>query len=308
MVVVLAWIALHLNWRSLGEVFLGCSWPWLAGALLLTPLAVAMLTKRVQLLLGAQGIALHFSQLLRLTWIGQFFNTFLPGSTGGDFYKLYRIGHLAPSAHSKGVAAIVLDRAAALVALLALSAVAFALEPAPLHALASHTLSVPRVVRFTAAVLALLAVAAWAARSRWAPTEAQLTGWPRKFRKVASHLRFGLSDRVAFSKAVVWAAATHSCNFTVVWLLSRGLHLNVSFVQVLTMMPVVLFVVLLPLSINGHGLRELVMIAYFRLFHVSADPAAAAVALSLAFVATDFMSASPGGFIYLLSGRAAPGP
>ena len=69
---------------------------------------------------------------------------------------------------------------------------------------------------------------------------------------------------------------------------------------------VVLFVVLLPLSINGHGLRELVMIGYFRFFRVGPDPVLAAVALSLTYVATDFITALPGGIIYLLLPRPDP--
>jgi uncharacterized membrane protein YbhN (UPF0104 family) len=279
MLLILLWIGLRLDWHGFGNVFARVSWLWFAGAVLFAPSLVFMLSRRIQILLGAQQLYVPFLSLLRMTWAGQFFNTFLPGATGGDFFKMFHIGQLTPHAHSKGAAAIVLDRLSAVVGLAILTAAAFTIEPEPIQALARNSFAFSGAAAAAGAVLLVAAAALW------------LTG---------------LGNRVAFAKAVAWATATHTLSFSVVWALSRGLHLNLSYLQVLTMMPVVLFVVLLPLSINGHGLRELVMIGYFRFFRVGPDPVLAAVALSLTYVATDFITALPGGIIYLLLPRPDP--
>ncbi len=306
MLLILLWIGLRLDWHGFGNVFARVSWLWFAGAVLLAPSLVFMLSRRIQILLGAQQLHVPFLSLLRMTWAGQFFNTFLPGATGGDFFKMFHIGQLTPHAHSKGAAAIVLDRLSAVVGLAILTAAAFTIEPEPIQALARNSFAFSGAAAAACAVLLVAAAALWLTRSAWMRGGGRLARWIGKGREALGHLFAGLGNRVAFAKAVAWATATHTLSFSVVWALSRGLHLNLSYLQVLTMMPVVLFVVLLPLSINGHGLRELVMIGYFRFFRVGPDPVLAAVALSLTYVATDFITALPGGIIYLLLPRPDP--
>jgi uncharacterized protein (TIRG00374 family) len=71
---------------------------------------------RWRLLLRVQGIELGFLESLRLTFIGWFFNNWMPGSTGGDFVKAYYVAHLT---HRKpeAVTVVFLDRFVGLAAL-----------------------------------------------------------------------------------------------------------------------------------------------------------------------------------------------
>ncbi|MFH1287126.1 MAG: lysylphosphatidylglycerol synthase transmembrane domain-containing protein [bacterium] len=46
---------------------------------------------RWQTLLQGRGIKVSFGKLLEFGFIGQFFNSFLPGSSGGDFVKMYKV-------------------------------------------------------------------------------------------------------------------------------------------------------------------------------------------------------------------------
>lgn len=79
-------------------------------------------------------------------------------------------------------------------------------------------------------------------------------------------------------------------------------------------MPVILFVVLLPITINGHGLRELLLIGYFGYMGIVLQGDAQsgvqgiALALSLLVVGNDLLWALPGGVWYLLWFRAPPMP
>ncbi len=52
-------------------------------------LILALISWRFKLLLGAQEISLSFIQAVKLTFIGHFFNNFLPSSIGGDLAKGY---------------------------------------------------------------------------------------------------------------------------------------------------------------------------------------------------------------------------
>jgi len=102
------------------------NWGWAAAAigvmlLLQSPVGAV----RWQLLLEVQGIRITFAESLRLTFIGWFFNNWMPGSTGGDFVKAY---YIARRTHRKAeaVTTVFLDRLIGLVAMCMLGAAAVA--------------------------------------------------------------------------------------------------------------------------------------------------------------------------------------
>ena len=69
--------------KILGNVFDHGNWPWLVAAVLAYVLSPLFGAWRWRLLLKIQNIHLTFRQSWRLTYIGFFFNTFMPGVTGG---------------------------------------------------------------------------------------------------------------------------------------------------------------------------------------------------------------------------------
>jgi peptidoglycan/LPS O-acetylase OafA/YrhL len=79
-----------------------------------------------------------------------------------------------------------------------------------------------------------------------------------------------------------------------------------SYGQFLLMMPVILFLVMIPITINGHGLREVLLIAYLGAMgvtvagHAEFDATDTAIALSVVAVTNDLLWSLPGGLWYLL--------
>jgi len=104
---------------------LGGAWAWVVAALAAMCLQSPIGAVRWQLLLAVQGIHITFWESLRLTYIGWFFNNWMPGSTGGDFVKAY---YIARQTHQKteAVAVVFLDRFIGLVAMCMLGAAAIA--------------------------------------------------------------------------------------------------------------------------------------------------------------------------------------
>ncbi|MFH0910517.1 MAG: lysylphosphatidylglycerol synthase transmembrane domain-containing protein [Planctomycetota bacterium] len=92
-------------------------WGWLlaGGACILTQPFIA--AARWRWLLAVQEIRLSYLQSLRLTLVGFFFNTCLPGATGGDLFRAYAISR---SAHktAEAIVAVLLDRLTGLAALI----------------------------------------------------------------------------------------------------------------------------------------------------------------------------------------------
>jgi len=100
-------------------------WWWALAALGAMMLQSPLGAVRWRMLLKVQGIHITLWESLRLTYIGWFFNNWLPGATGGDFVKAY---YIATQTHHKpeAVTVVFLDRVLGLVAVCLIGAVAVA--------------------------------------------------------------------------------------------------------------------------------------------------------------------------------------
>ncbi len=93
-------------------------------ALAVTSIAVLITLVRWWILVRAQDIPLSLSDAIRLGSVGIFFNTFLPGSVGGDIIKGAFIARERKDRRAIAVATVLLDRAIALWGLFFFMAVA----------------------------------------------------------------------------------------------------------------------------------------------------------------------------------------
>jgi len=84
---ILAYLVYKVDWRSLGSQVLRADPGWLLIACLLFGVVFFLAAMRWWLLLRVQDIVLPLSTITALTLIGQFFNTFMLGSVGGDVVK-----------------------------------------------------------------------------------------------------------------------------------------------------------------------------------------------------------------------------
>ena len=92
----------------------------LAGAFAVAPIAILFTTYRWRKLLGGLGVFLTGGRTLVLNMVGNFYNTFMPGSTGGDVLKAYYAAKQAPTRRTAAVMSVVGDRVLGLIALILL--------------------------------------------------------------------------------------------------------------------------------------------------------------------------------------------
>lgn len=285
-----------MNWSGLGAALVGVDARWAALAWSLSLAVIGGLALRWQLFLRRQDVRLPFKTIFSLTWAGQFFNSFLPGSTGGDLVKIYQLCRLVPDRKAVGAATVIADRLSAVAALLILAAVAVTVEPAPLHFLSGVALPVKTML----AGLLMLSAAGWIAFRVLRPSTLVA-----RLRSILVACKGVLAFNTTLAAAFLLAFAIHLLNFLIVYLFARALGLSLTFPQILAMMPVILFLLMVPATINGHGLRELLLIAYFSYLgitlhgHADSGVQEQAVALSLLIVANDLLWSLPGGLWYL---------
>jgi len=290
----------RVEWANLVEIWRRADWVLLGLASLTTPLLIALLAVRWRLFLLKQNMHLPYRSILSFVWTGQFFNAILPGSTGGDVSKIVQICSAVPDRKADALASVVTDRVCALVSIFCLAAVCFWFGPSSGIVIREVAqiggIGSPVGFGFATLVIVTLCVLALFARR---PANRERMG------RLIAALRVGLRWDVTLGYALVLAVLIHFVVFTGFFVFARSLGISLTFWDVLQFLPVVLIVTLLPITVNGHGLREAILILYFNQMGISMAGGTAystteiVVALSVLIVGTDMLWSLPGGLLML---------
>ncbi len=236
-VALLAWLMARQDWGALLAYARGL--PAMSLALGLALIAGSQLCNigRWLALLRGQEIAMGYFQAARLAFAGLFASNFLPSTIGGDVVRIVGASRAAASRLS-GAATVVMDRAVSVFGMLFLL---------PFSApLVGGLLGGGRALAGAAA-----AVAAPAGWLRGLRTRARATLEPWARRPGALALALGAS----------WAGVL--CYLLAVWSVARGLAIDVSLSQVAGATGLTYLMTLIPISINGFGVREAGILALY---------------------------------------------
>lgn len=255
-------------------------------------LAIALLhTARWVAVLKANTTPLSFKTALQVVLIGHFFNQALPSSVGGDAVRVwcaYRAGLPFKSA----VNTVIVDRAITLLSLLLLSAAGlpwlFDIVGDPVARWALSTVICAGVVGF-AAFLALRRLPQ--TMTRWRAVRA-LLALAALARAVVFSGRYALP-------AIALSVASFIGFALIVYVLARGMQLDVTLLDCVLLVPPVILITVVPISIAGWGVREGAMVVAFGFINV---PASAAFAVSVLFGLTLAAASLPGSLLWWLSG------
>jgi hypothetical protein len=130
--------------------------------------------------------------------------------------------------------------------------------------------------------------------------------WTVRVKRLFSVLKTSFSPDVAIGCGVAMAFGIHLLNFLVVFCFARSLGIEISYPQILLFMPAVLLLVMIPVTVNGHGLREILLIFYFGKLGITLHGSClysiqeTVIALSALMVANDLLWSLPGGLWYLV--------
>jgi uncharacterized protein (TIRG00374 family) len=105
--------------RGVGRMVREAEWGYLAAAILLMPLSYLITSYRWHVLLDAQEIRIGMARTFVINMVGAFYNSFMPGSTGGDLAKAYYAAKHTTH-RTRAVLTVIVDRVVGLLALLIL--------------------------------------------------------------------------------------------------------------------------------------------------------------------------------------------
>src|SRR5262249_45639984 len=97
--------------------------PWLlVAALLVFPITFLITSYRWHKMLEAVDVHICFQRAFEINMVGAFYNTFMPGSVGGDVFKMYYVSKQTPH-RTRAVVSVFIDRVLGLLALVMLGGI-----------------------------------------------------------------------------------------------------------------------------------------------------------------------------------------
>jgi len=248
---------------------------------------------RWRAVLLAMGASFTIFDAIRLFYIGVFFSQALPSSVGGDPVRMYKVYKLGLSIR-EAVNGVLLERVVTVVALVLLVDVTLPwFTPQADHP--SAELIGPAVIIITMAAVAGIGVLLFLDR-----LPATLMRW----RVVRGLGNLGVDGRKVFlsgthlPRVLFWGILTHINISLMAFLIALGLDLDITMVDCLTLMPLVILIMTIPISIGGWGVRETAMVALFGMIGV---PNESALVLSVLIGLVGITATLPGGLVWLLT-------
>ena len=261
-VALLAWLVSRSDTPRLWSYVRSASIAWLGTAILMYFLMVVASAWRWGLLLAAQGVSVPATRLTESFLVATFFNNFLPSNIGGD---VVRIADTASVARSRTLAAavVIVDRGIGLLGLVLLAAVAATFAPwgdsgaAPswllwLGFVVGLAISLPpllapeRTVRLLSPLRRI--------HQEWIGAKLQqLAGVLTRFRNAPGAVIGCFAGAVLVQVLLVTFYAA----------VARGIGIQISVWHMAVIVPVSFLAQLMPISVNGFGVREAVFSYYF---------------------------------------------
>ncbi|MBZ0156872.1 MAG: flippase-like domain-containing protein [Alphaproteobacteria bacterium] len=197
-------------------------------------------------------------RLFSMYLIGSFFNNYLPGGVGGDAVKAYYLSKemkrygaggedsVLYSSLTGAIASVFMDRYVGLSALIAISVAVF---PFGIRYLEGASMEWPVIWAIPLIALAFLSVSVLIFTFRVGERVRFLLNAYR-------YLHFYRSQRKALLKAFAYSLAIQLLGVLSVYILSKGLHLPLSFLSLLVFLPMIILFSMIPVTVSGIGLRE----------------------------------------------------
>ena len=256
-------LTLLVSRTDLSEVWAavrGADWLTLSAAFAMFYVGYSIVASRWRILLSALGAEVPFGYLFRSFMVAVFFNNFLPSTVGGDAMRMYDSWRTGVSKTS-AVTVVMVDRFMGLLALLLFALCGLLLGAQRSFGESQIGWVVGLASAAACAVLLLLLFLPQAAAGLGSKLS---SGAPAKladlFGRIVASLRGFAARRDALWMALLLSIALQANVIVYHWLVATAFGLDVSLIAFFLIVPVALIVMMIPISINGIGVRESVFV------------------------------------------------
>lgn len=286
----LAYVLLTLDWPTLVAAVRDVRWGYVGAAFVLVFAGIALRAVRWMALLNGLDIHVPLGRLVKLYFVGTFFNAFLPTGLGGDTIRAVELAHDTQKG-PEAVGTVVVDRATGLWMMFAIG----------LIALPFGVGEIPQAMAWFVAMTAIATVAGgWLVMGTrfvlWLGSKVRLpgqAGLERFYRAVSGCGLRALAQACGIS--LIFNVMTIQIHF----LLARSLNVELPLGTFFLYSPILSMALLVP-SVGGLGVGEVVYSLMYGTVDVSKE---LATAMSLArYVSQTVVPGLLGGILYLIDG------
>ena len=276
---VLSWLVWRTEWTPLLDTLRGVRLDLCTVSLGLYCLAQIVSSYRWQLLARSVGLNGPLRRFVALYYVGMFFNLFLPTSMGGDVVRAWLLAD-GPGRRWQAVLSVFSERFAGLMMLLCLACLATIPN---LNVLPSWALGLV----WGSATMGVLFVIALPLLSRRIV----------RLQKVTHALSLYRSQHRTLVIVLALSLVVQASGIVQVWLLGEALGLPAPPLAYAVVIPLVTLLTMLPISVNGVGVREGFLVLLLAPVGV---PEAGAIALGLLWLSVLAVASLIGGVVYIL--------
>jgi len=268
---------------------------WLAVSFSLQAIGLLISAYRWQILARAQGDVIPLGFLAKSYLVGIFFSNFLPSSFGGDIVRIWD-GSKYSTSLVKSSAIVVVERITGIIVLFVFAFLAslFRLDMAQ----GIPVIWVSLVIGFLGmSLIVLFLLPIFGRLLQRTPDK----GFPGRAKQKITAFRDTIlgykKNKAPFLKATFWAFLLQVNVVVYYFLIGKALHLRIHLLDYFIIIPIVLLVQIIPITINGLGLREG---AYIEIFKFYGIPSQTAFSFSIIDVAFRLITGAVGGIIFVL--------
>jgi uncharacterized protein (TIRG00374 family) len=275
---------------------------WLVGAVMLVIVDRVLMAGRWFALLSPIEAASRppLAAVVRVFFVSTFVGTFLPASIGGDLVRAYQLSRYGVDA-AGALASVLMDRLLGVVSIVLLAGVGLVLAT-DLVAAPGVTAAVVLAAAACVASLALVFNPALARLARWLIS---LVSWMRL--QAAAAALIDSIQRYARHRGKLFLVLAASAGVQMIriaqaYALGRAIGIEAPALVYIAVIPLILLIMLLPITVNGLGTSQAAFVWFFG--RAGVDDAEA-FALSVLFVGLGIVGNLPGGLLYAF-GRSEP--
>lgn len=267
---------------------------WLALSFSLHSIGLMISAIRWQILIRAQGEKAPLIYLIKSYLVGNFFNNFLPTRFGGDVVRIWDGSRYAKSwVHSS--ATILIERWTGIVILLLFAVVSSLIRMDMAHKLPIVWVSL--LVGITGIFLSLTILLPFTRNLLdKIPEKGGIVKIKEKILTFRETLFIYRQQSTLFIKALFWAFLLQINVIIHYFLIGKALGLHIGLLDYFIFIPIVYLIMVIPITINGLGLREGSYIEIFAFYRILPQTA---FSFSIIDVAFGLIIGVIGGIIYI---------
>lgn len=289
---------MHEFWNGIGTLKI----PIYVFAFAMTMVSILCRSYKWQLLLRIQGIELSLWKVQMIYYIALFFNNFFLGSVGGDMYRVVAIRSDRGSA-SGSISSILTERITGIVSLALVAVVASIVsigrnrfeEGNSVHAIILLCFAVFLVIFIPLAIILRVKIEN-VGLGRTAKWKRLANLWER----LGDGLRRNMDHKKIMTVVVLLSVAYCASSIIAMHLFSLSAGVNVNLCEWAYIVPVVSFLGMLPISINGVGVQEGTIFFFLDRMGIESS---SALLVSLLPRAGMIICSLAGGFLYVFGSR-----